>query len=721
MRYTPLFQVMFALQNVPSEIVKLAGLTVRAVEIDPGTAKFDLTLFLFEEGEALRGVIEYNTELFEAATITRLIGHFRTLLEGIVSHPDDAIATLLLLTAPERQRLLREWNDTPLDYPHEACIHALFERQVERTPDATACLCEDQQLTYRELNQRANQVAHYLRAAGVGPEVRVGICIERSLAMVVGLLGILKAGGAYVPLDPAYPKERLAFMVEDAQVSVLLTQQQFLEAIPLPTHCAPTIICLDTDWDVIARERTTNPAHWVAAEHPAYVIYTSGSTGLPKGVLGLHGATLNCLHWMWAAYPFTVEEVCCQKTSLNFVDAVREIFGPLLQGIPTVIIPDAAVKDAQQLIRTLASNHVTRIALVPSLLQVILDTVTDLHSHLPHLKYWVTGGEALPLELCQHFHQCLPHSILLNLYGASEAAGDSTCYEIKAAQELQRVPIGRPIANTQSYVLDARLQPVPMGIPGELYIGGDGLARGYLNRAELTAERFMPNPWSTTPGERLYKTGDLVRYLPDGNLEFLGRLDHRVKVRGFRIELREIEIVLSQHPGVQQTVILAREDGAGERHLVAYIVSKHEPAPTVRELRHFLGEKLPDYMIPAVFVTLPALPLTPNGKIDHRALPAPAPAGPPRDDPLIAPRTEIEEALMEIWTQVLKRDQISMHDNFFDLGGHSLLATQVMARVHNTLQLEVPLRTLFEAPTIAELGVAIEEIMLQEIDRLPAG
>jgi amino acid adenylation domain-containing protein len=350
---------------------------------------------------------------------------------------------------------------------------------------------------------------------------------------------------------------------------------------PLPNHRTPTIICLDTDWEVIARERTTNPAHWVAADHPAYVIYTSGSTGMPKGVLGLHGATLNRLHWMWAAYPFAAEEVCCQKTSLNFVDAVWEIFGPLLQGIPTVIIPDVVVKDVQRLIHTLARHHVTRMVLVPSLLQVILDTATDLHSQLSSLQYWVTSGEALPVDLCQRFHHCLPQHTLINLYGSSEAAGDSTCYEIREACELRCVPIGRPIANTQVYVLDARLQPVPVGIPGALYIGGDGLARGYLRHPELTAERFLPHPWSQTPGARLYKTGDLARCLPDGNLEFLGRLDYQVKLRGFRIELGEIEAVLGQHPAVRAAVVLAREDVPGDKRLIAYVVPQQKQARDV--------------------------------------------------------------------------------------------------------------------------------------------
>ena len=724
LRYPPLFQVMFALQNVPRDVFKLAGLTVSPVEIDPGTAKFDLTLFMFEEGEALRGVLEYNTALFEATTIHRFIGHFQTVLESIVANPEQTIATLPLLPATERQYLLREWNETPLAYPHEACIHELFVRQVERTPEAIALICDDQPLTYRELNQRANQLAHYLRASGVGPEVLVGICVERSLEMVIGLLGILKAGGAYVPLDPAYPQERLAFMVEDAQVAVLLTQQPLVEALPratvppmphsherehtpLPIHCPPTIICLDTDWEVIARERTTNPTNWAAAEHPAYVIYTSGSTGIPKGVLGLHRATLNRLHWMWAAYPFAAEDVCCQKTSLNFVDAVWEIFGPLLQGIRTVILPDAVVKDARGLIHTLARHDVTRMVLVPSLLQVILDTATDLPRQLPCLKYWVTSGEALSVELCQRFQHCLPQRALINLYGSSEAAGDSTWYAIRDARELRSVPIGRPIANTQSYVLDAQLQPVPVGIPGELYIGGDGLARGYLNHPELTAERFLPNPFSILPGERLYKTGDLARYLPDGNLEFLGRRDHQVKIRGFRLELGEIAAVLAHHPAVRDAVVLAREDVPGDKRLIAYVVPQQTRDLAPDQLRAFLAEQLPAYMIPTTFIALDKLPQTPNGKLDRRALQAPHQSRPLREIALVAPRTPIEAELTQLWANLLGLEQLGIHENFFALGGHSLLAMRVTARMCDVFQIDLPLRTLFEAPTIAALATRI--------------
>ena len=574
--YSPFFQVMFVWQNMPHVPLALQDLTVTPLAVENGTAKFDITLYMWEEAGSLQGFWEYNTDLFEPATITRLTGHFQTLLEGIVADPDQAVASVPLLTPAERQQILVTWNATQASYPRQACLHELFEQQVERTPDAIAVQDEHTTLTYNELNRRANHLAHYLQEHGVGPETLVGICLERSVDMVVGLFGILKAGGAYVPLDPAYPAERLAFMLHDARLPVLLTRHTWRAC--LPAHTA-TVVCMDTDWTDIAKTRPTNPGNTVQAESVAYAIYTSGSTGLPKGVLGRHRGAVNRAAWMWETYPFQPGEVCCQKTSLNFVDSVWEIFGPLLQGVPLVIIADDDVKDPHRLVQALAMAHVTRLVLVPSLLRLLCETLTNLSHHIPQLNLWISSGEALPIDLAERFWQHMPQATLLNLYGSSEVAADATWHQVKQEQALSCIPIGRPVANTQVYLLDAHLRPVPMGLPGELYIGGDGLARGYLHRPELTAARFLPQPFCTEPGALLYKTGDVARYLPDGTLVYLGRLDHQVKIRGVRVELAEIEAVLLQHPAVAGSVVLVRHEHHARQRLVAYLVAAGE-APT---------------------------------------------------------------------------------------------------------------------------------------------
>ena len=513
--HNPLFQVLFVLHNTPQQALELPGLTLHPLEIDPGTARFDITLEFWETEEGLRGRFEYSTDLFESATIARMAGQLKTLLEGIVDEPQQCLSRLPLLTADERHCLLVESNATTAPYPRDQCIHHVFEAQVARTPDAVAVVCGNESLTYRELNRRANQVARHLLAIGVGPEMLVGLCIERFLPMVVGLLGILKAGAAYVPLDPSYPPERLDFILGDARPPVVLTQERFMAG--LSAHGAQ-MICLDSHWPTIAQYSDDNPCSGASAENIAYLLYTSGSTGIPKGVFGVHRATLNILTWMCQAFPFANGEVCCQKTSISFGDSIQELLGPLLQGQTMVLIPDEVLKDIPRFLQTLALHRVTRLILVPSLLRTLLDTYHDLPARLPSLKLWFVGGEALSSDLVQRFRQCLPHSRLINLYGASEASDDTTWYDTDMmSSELSRVPIGRPIANTHVYVLDRHLQPVPIGTAGELYVGGAGLTRGYFNRHELTVERFIPHPFSHEPGARLYKTGDLVRYRPDGN------------------------------------------------------------------------------------------------------------------------------------------------------------------------------------------------------------
>jgi amino acid adenylation domain-containing protein len=703
---SPLFQVLFVLQNTPRQVPELASLAVHSLEVDSQTAKFDVMLDVSETPEGLRGWFEYSTDLFDAATITRMGSHFQTLLEGIVAEPEQRLATLPLVTAGERQQLLVAWNPVDVASPDDRCIHEVFEAQVDRTPDAVAVVGADAFLSYRELNRRANRVAHHLRALGVGPEVLVGLCMERSLDMVVGLLGVLKAGGAYVPLDPAYPQERLAFMLADAHVSVLLTQEHLVAG--LPEHGA-AVVCLDSEWRAMAQHSDQNLLAGATADNAAYVLYTSGSTGRPKGVLGIHRAILHVLAWMCQASPFAKQEVCCQKTSLSFGDSIQELLAPLLQGIRVVLIPDAVLKDPRQFVDALATHQVTRMILVPALLRVLLDTSVDLESRLPRLKRWITSGENLSSELCQRFLEHLPPCRLINLYGASEVSDQATWYDTSGVSlERVSVPIGRPIANTQVYLLDRHLQPVPIGVPGELHIGGAGLTRGYLNRPELTAEKFIPHPCSNEPGARLYKTGDLGRYLPDGHIEFLGRIDHQIKLRGFRIELGEIEAALEHHPAIRQAVVLNRQETPGDTRLVAYLVADREVVPTVSALHHFLKQTLPDYMVPSAFVVLDALPLTPSGKIDRRALPTPAPTRPELAEAFVAPRSATEEVVAGIWATVLGVEQVGVHDNFFDLGGHSLMAVQVMSRLRHALQVEVPLRALFDVPTVAGLAQYIE-------------
>jgi len=693
----PLFQVMFVFQNVPRTPLELPGVKLTQLEVDPGTAMFELSLYMWEDTDGLCGFIEFNTDLFDTATIDRLAGHFQILLEGIVRDPELSVSDLPILTEAERHQLLVEWNTTRVDYPEESCIHELFDAQARRSPDKAAVIFKGDRLTCRELNLRANQLAHYLKKLGVGPDKAVGICVERSLEMVTGMLGILKAGGAYLPIDPTYPKERLAFMLRDSQIPVLLTQSRLVGELP---EIQARVICLDQDWEVIAQESDETPNSGVRADNPAYLIYTSGSTGTPKGVLGLHRGAVNRFHWMWQTYPFKAHEICCQKTSLSFVDCVWEIFGPLLQGIPTVIIPDEAVKDPQLLVRNLASESVTRIVLVPSLLRIILDAFDDLQSRLGHLNTWITSGEMISEELAKRFKESMPEATLLNLYGSSEVSADCTWYDTRGAELRHNIPIGRPIANTQIYLLDSNLQPVPVGVPAELHVGGAGLAIGYYNRLELTKEMFIPNPFVS--GERLYKTGDLARYLPDGTIEFLGRIDHQVKIRGFRIEPGEIESVLTDHAAVGQSVVALRQDDRGENCLVAYIVPKNQDSPSISELVNYLRQKLPEYMVPSAFVTLNSLPLTTSGKVDRRALPAPEQKRPDLDQAYAAPRSELEQYLSKLWCDILHLDRVGIHDKFFELGGNSIQAARCVHKLQKELGTRIPIISVFEAPTVNE-------------------
>ncbi|HKP51513.1 MAG TPA: amino acid adenylation domain-containing protein [Chloroflexia bacterium] len=751
MSRTPFFQVMFVLQNAPIPDPKLKGLQAKTFIVDSGTAKFDLTLDMQNEEDGLHGDLEYNTDLYDASTIRRMLGHFQTLLEGIVSDPTLRVSELPLLSGDERQQLLVEWNSTYREYPHDRCIHQLFEEQVEKTPDAVAVVFGDEQLTCGELNSRANKLARHLRKLGVGPEVLVGLCVERSIEMVVGLLGILKAGGAYVPLDPSYPKDRLAHILEDSRAPVLVTQSTLSLASEL-SHKVQTVY-LDRDWTAIEGESGENLDQQgisVTPDNMAYAIYTSGSTGLPKGVLGLHRGAINRFRWMWETYPFTEGEVCCQKTALSFVDSIWEIFGPLLQSVSLAIIPDEVLKDPQLFVGALAKAGVTRLVLVPSLLRVLLETDHDLDAKLPRLKVWATSGEALSTDLAHRFKMMLPGRTLLNIYGSSEVSADVTWHDLsRESADLTRVPIGRPIANTQVYLLDRQMQPVPIGVPGEVYVGGANMARGYVGKPELTAERFVPNPFGSaefgvrsaeldegrrtkdeysegrgqkaegsnhTPHStlhtphlegRLYKMGDLARYLPDGSIEYLGRADYQTKIHGFRIEPDEIAATLAQHDAVRECVVIVREDEPGDRRLVAYTVLGEPGSATVGDLRLFLRQKLPDYMVPSSFVFLDALPLTPSGKVDRRALPAPGQEAVEEDSGYVAPRDAIEEVLADMWAEMLRLERVGVYSNFFDLRGHSLLAMQLVSRVRDAFRVELPLRKMFEDPTVAGMAAAL--------------
>ncbi|MHC5675023.1 amino acid adenylation domain-containing protein [Nostoc sp.] len=698
--HSPLFQVMFAFHNTPRELWELPGLTITPLKVHSGAAKFDLTLDLEETSSGIKGGIEYNTDLFDATTIARMIGHFQTLLAGIVANPEQQISDLPLLTPAEQHQLLGEWNNTQTDYDLSQCLHQLFEAQVEKTPDALAVKFADKHLTYHQLNCRANQLAHHLQTCGVQADVLVAICVERSLEMVVGLLGILKAGGAYVPLDPEYPQERIAYMLEDCQAPVLLTQKSLVAHLPTSTQK----ICLDSDWETISQQSDGNPNSSIKPVDLAYVIYTSGSTGKPKGAMNSHRGICNRLLWMQDAYKLTQSDRVLQKTPFSFDVSVWEFFWPLLTGARLVMAQPGGQRDATYLINTIAQEEITTLHFVPSMLQIFLQTKGL--ERCGALKQVFCSGEALPVDLQERFFDSMGCE-LHNLYGPTEAAIDVTFWQCQRESNLKSVPIGRAIANTQLYILDSHFQAVPLGAIGELYIGGIGVARGYLNRPDLTAERFISHPFNE--GEKLYKTGDLARYLADGNIEYIGRIDHQVKIRGFRIELGEIETLLAQHPTIQQTVVTARVDHPENQRLVAYIVPHPEQTPTTDELRHFLKQKLPEYMVPSAFVLLDTLPLTPNGKIDRRALPAPESTRLDTDNTYVAPRDQLEFKLTKIWSEILGVQPIGVRDNFFELGGHSILAVKLFWQIEKIFNTNLPLAILFQSGTVEALAKIISQ------------
>ncbi|MDZ8257279.1 non-ribosomal peptide synthetase [Nostoc sp. ChiQUE01b] len=692
---TPLFTTGFNLDKAQFESKSLKQ-EFEVAKNSTSATKLDINLNIFQTDNELLVELEYNTDLFDSQTIQRWLRHYVTLLEGIVANPEQPLAELPLLTKTEQQQLLVEWNNTQTEYPGEYCIHELFEVQVERSPDAIAVICEDKQLTYQQLNAKANQLAHYLRSLGVKPEVLVGICVERSLEMVIGILAILKAGGAYLPLDPAYPQERLAFMLADAQVSVLLTQQRLVKE--LPQHQAQ-VICLDSDTQtLIAEQNQENFVSGVQQANLAYVIYTSGSTGKPKGVMNSHQGLSNRLLWMQDAYQLTATDRVLQKTPFSFDVSVWEFFWPLFTGAQLILAKPGGHQDSAYLVELISFKQITTLHFVPSMLQVFLEELGL--DKCSSIKRVICSGEALSFKLQQKFFTRLD-SQLYNLYGPTEAAIDVTFWNCQCSSNLPIVPIGRPIANTRIYILDRHLHPVPIGVPGELHIGGVGLARGYLNRPDLSSQKFIPSPFAS--GEHLYKTGDLARYRDNGNIEFLGRIDYQVKIRGFRIELSEIETRLNQHAKVREAVVVTWDEELTDKRLVAYVSPQPNQELTVIELRSFLKDKLPEYMIPSAFVLLQTLPLTPNGKLDRRSLPAPETIRPELEAAYVMPQTQMEQTIATIWQKALNIEKIGIHDNFFELGGHSLLMVKVHSQLREIFQTDLSMIDMFRYPTISSL------------------
>ncbi len=702
----PLFSVMFSL--VPPPPMFEAGWDMNQLDLETGTAKFDLDLELDDRPAGLQGRFVYCTDLFDAATIARMVGHFQTMLEAIVADPEQKISRLQMLSAAEKAEFA-EWNRTETQYPHELCMHELVEAQVARTPNANAVEHGRRSLTFRELNQRANQLAHFLQKRGIGPESKVGICLERSLELPVALLAVLKSGAACVPLDPAYPKERLTYMLEDSQTSLVLTQPGLLAEV---TDFDAEVMNLDADWKLFADESCENARSGVKPANLAYLIYTSGSTGKPRGVLLTHGGLVN--HNVAASQLFgmTPADRMAQFASISFDIAVEEIFPTWIAGGALVVREEDASLAVGDFLRWVDEKRVTALDLPTAYWHELVRELSESKLSLPKsLRIVIVGGEKASSAALTTWRKVAgPRIRWVNTYGPTETSVIVTSFEPKASDEIPAVlPIGRPIANTRIYILGKNLQPLPVGIAGDLYVSGPGLARGYLNRPEITAEKFVLDPFSKEPGTRMYKTGDLARYLASGEIEFAGRTDDQVKIRGYRVELEEIEAVLGAHVGTREVVVTARENESGEKNLVAYVVPARELVPTASELRSYLKQKLPHYMVPSAFVLLEAMPKTPNGKVDKRALPAPKQSDFAETQEYVAPSNELETQLTRIWETVLEKQPIGIRDNFFELGGHSLLAARLMHRIEQSLGQRLPLAALLQAPTIEQFSKLLRQ------------
>lgn len=687
----PIFQTMFQFQAMPAPTLQLPGTVSETLLIETGTSKVDLIFTLAESGTGICGDLEYNTDLFDGATIERMLGHYAQLLESIVANPLQKISHLKFLGDPERAQLL-DWNKTRTDYPRDKTIAQLFQEQVERTPENIALVFGGASLTYREVDERATRLASHLREVGVGSDSLVGIALDRSFDLIIGLLAILKAGGAYVPLDSNLPEERLRFMIEDTGVSILITDKPFAFSAIRKINPATLQPDLDVQRSVLDVE--------CSPENLAYVIYTSGSTGKPKGVAVPQRAVVRLVketNFM----RFGPGEVFLQFAPVSFDASTLEIWGSLLNGARLVIFPPQ-LPSLEELGAVLREHHVTTLWLTAGLFHKMVEHRID---DLCGVRQLLAGGDVLSVPHVKRVLEKLPNCELINGYGPTENTTFTCCHSIPRHWNGRSVPIGQPISNTQVYVLDKNLEPVPIGVPGELHIGGEGLARGYLNRPDLNTEKFIPSPFH--PNERLYKTGDKVRWLADGTLEFFGRFDNQVKIRGFRIELEEIEAALAQHPLVRQATVIARNIGTTDKELVAYFTTESHVPLSSSELRPHLAHTLPAYMIPAHFVPLNDLPLTANGKIDRCKLPAPEEIGFASKSDLVAPRNDVETKLMEIWRELLGRNHFGVRENFFELGGHSLLATQVVSRVAQKFQIDFSLQKIFEFPTIESLARAV--------------
>lgn len=695
----PLFQIGIAFNTVTPAIIDLPGLKLTPLASPTETSQFDLTLYLSEVSGELVGSFVYGMDLFARSTVERIASHFQNLLESVVENPDIPLARLSMFGAHEQKQLLVDWNATEAAYSQDYCLHQLFEEQVGKNPNAIAIVFEDQQLTYAQLNAKANQLAHYLRTQGVGPEVLVGICIERSLEMVIGILAILKAGGAYVPIDPKAPQERLMSILENTEPALVLTQERLQGGLP------PNIehFFLDSEWDKVVAEKTDNVIGVVTPENLAYVLHTSGSTGKPKGVAVTHRNIVNSTQARLDYYQQPIDSFLWLSV-MTFDSSIAGLFGTLSQGGRLVLPQDDAILDIKQLVKLIANHAVSHLLTVPSLYKTLLGQIA--FNETQSLKAVIVAGEACHPDLVGLHYQVLSRVELFNEYGPTEATVWSSVYRI-ALEDVQRtIPIGRPIANTQIYLFDDDLNPVPVGVTGELYIGGAGITRGYLNNPGLTAERFMPDPYGQQLGTRLYRTGDLARYCADGNIEYIGRIDHQVKIRGFRIELGEIEAALLQLKQIKEAVVIVREDNPRNPQLVAYLVGGAQ-APDIETARVYLKTNLPDYMVPSAFVFLDSFPLTPNGKLDRKALPAPD-ISEQLTHGYVAPRNSTEAKLVEIWVEVLGVEKVGIHDNFFELGGHSMLAVDLVSEMNDVLEFEFEIQVIFDQPTIAGIAQLAE-------------